>query len=178
MGTTFEALSDDLAAWLVAQPVFFVATAAPGARVNVSPKGLDSLRVLSPTELVFLNLTGSGNETAAHLAEDGRITVMAAGFEDPPRILRCYGVGRAVHRHDDGWEEYVDLFGERSGARQFVVVDVDLVQTSCGFGVPLMSFRRQRDRLDDWAAKQPDLEGYRARRNARSLDDRPTGIVP
>ena len=168
--------------FILRQHMFFVATAASGGRVNLSPKGLDALRVLGPNCVAYLDLTGSGNETAAHLRADGRLTLMMCAFEGPPRILRLYGQGRVARR---GAAEYARLLAEAFegeeplGARQIVVLDVDLVQTSCGFGVPLYDYRGERPALARWAeAKGADgLEAYRREHNAHSIDGLPTGPI-
>src|SRR5947209_15095461 len=122
------------------QHMFFIASAAPQSRVNLSPKGLDALRVIAPNKVAYLDLTGSGNETAAHLLADGRLTIMFCAFEGPPQILRLYGFGRIAHRNCDEYRHLLaDAFGgaEPLPARQMVMLDVELVQTSCGFGVPM-----------------------------------------
>jgi hypothetical protein len=163
------------------QHLFFTASAAPLGRVNLSPKGLHSLRVLGPNQVAYLDLTGSGNETAAHLLADGRLTIMFCAFEGAPIILRLYGRGRTVHR---GSPEYKRALAETFGgdepfaARQIVVLDVDLVHTSCGFGVPAFDYRGERDSLPRWAQSKGDegLEAYRRNHNARSMDGLPTGL--
>ncbi len=183
-----EAIDDELRAWIEAQPVFFVATAplAAGGHVNLSPKGLDTFRVLGPREVAYLDLTGSGNETAAHLAENGRITLMFCAFEGPPRILRLYGRGRVVRRSDPAWTGLRGRFGAgpvTAGARslhpaaerQIVHVAVDRIAVSCGFGVPLLRLVGPREALAEWAERKgPEgLREYRARRNRTSLDGLP-----
>ena len=144
------------------QPVFFVATAAEAARINLSPKGYHAFRVLSPTRVAYLDLGGSGNETNAHLAADGRITVMFCNFQQPALILRIYGRGRAVLPQDDEWSGLAAHFTLMPGTRQIFVIDVESVQTSCGWGVPFMEFQDERQTLkkahakadpDEWAAK-------------------------
>ncbi|MEW5726884.1 MAG: pyridoxamine 5'-phosphate oxidase family protein [Pseudomonadota bacterium] len=174
-----DAISDDHAAFMAAQPVFFVATATAEGRINLSPKGLDgTFRVLGPNRVAFLNLTGSGNETAAHLRIDDRITLMFCAFSGAPKILRLYGRGRAVHAGDAGWADLVGLFADLPGKRQVMVVEVDSVNSSCGFGVPLMEPRGQRTMLPDWAGgKGPaGIRRYWRDRNATSFDGLPTGI--
>jgi hypothetical protein len=163
------------------QHLFFTASATPLGRVNLSPKGLHSLRVLGPNQVAYLDLTGSGNETAAHLLADGRLTIMFCAFEGAPLILRLYGRGRTVYRDDP---EYKPLLAEAFGgdeplaARQIVVLDVELVHTSCGFGVPAFDFRGERDSLPRWAQSKGEagLEAYRRVHNARSMDGLPTGL--
>lgn len=179
MGKRFEALSEAHRDFIEAQQMFFVATAAADGRINLSPKGLDTLRVLGSNRVLWLNLTGSGNETATHLARDGRITLMFCAFNGAPEILRVYGRGRAVHPRDRDWEKYLDAFEPMLGARQVIDVAVELVQTSCGFAVPLYEYRGQRHVLDNWAEKKgrEGITQYWRERNAESLDGWPTGIA-
>lgn len=182
MGKQFTAIEDGHAGFIGRQHVFFTASAAAATRINVSPREIGALRILGPNAVVYLDRTGSGNETAAHLAADGRLTIMFCAFEGPPMIMRLYGRGRVVRR---GGEEYAALlagpFGgdEPLGARQMVHMDVDLVQTSCGFGVPLFDYEGERPSLDRWAeAKGPDgLAAYWREKNRFSLDGLPTGLV-
>ena len=180
MGKAFSEISDELRAFIEAQPMFFVATAplAEHGHVNLSPKGLDTFRVLSPTRVAYLDLTGSGNETAAHLAENGRITFMFCAFAGVPRILRLYGRGVAVLPGDEAWNQLSPLFPELPGARQIVLADLTRVQTSCGFGVPLLAEGRQRANLIRWAeAKGADgLQRYREDKNRRSIDGLPARV--
>jgi hypothetical protein len=163
------------------QHVFFTASATAQSRVNVSPKGLNTLRILDERTVAYLDLTGSGSETSAHLRIDGRLTLMFCAFEGNPQILRLYGHGRAVQR---GSGEYAQLLQsafsneEQPGSRQIVILDVDLVQTSCGFGVPLFDYTGERPSLINWAANKGEegLETYRRQKNARSIDGLPTGF--
>ena len=178
MGDRFKTLNDDLRTWIESQHVFFVATAAKEGSVNVSPKGQDSLKVLSPTELIWLNLTGSGNETAAHLLDTNRITIMWCAFEGPPRILRVYGTAETVHPRDPEWQACTELIPAALGARQYHRVTIDLVQTSCGYSVPLMDFQEDRKVLEMWSEKrgQDGIEAYWEEKNTQSIDGFPTGI--
>ncbi|MBZ9751035.1 pyridoxamine 5'-phosphate oxidase family protein [Deinococcus sp. HMF7604] len=178
MAKQLPAISDHLRAFIEAQPLFFVGTAAPDGRVNVSPKGLDSLRVLGPTQVVWLNVTGSGNETAAHLLQNPRMTLMFCAFQGPPLILRLYGQAQMLQPGDDGWDELLALFPALPGTRQLFVLEVDLVQTSCGMAVPLMTIEGQREDLNRWAERQTpeDLTAYRERKNTLSIDGFPTGL--
>jgi len=180
MGKKFEALLPDHEAFIVKQRVFFVGSAplSEEGRVNLSPKGYDCLRVLSPNRVAYLDMTGSGNETSAHLMENGRITLMFCAFEGPPNILRLYGRGKVVLRGTPEWEELYPRFKPIPGARQIVVVDFDLVQTSCGFAVPFMSFEKERDTLERWAVQKGDegLNAYWREKNVRSLDGLPTPL--
>ena len=177
MGKTIETVTPDLAAFIERQKVFFVATAplAAAGHVNLSPKGLDTFRLLSPSRAAYLDLTGSGNETAAHVAENERITLMFCAFEGSPMILRLYGRGRVVLPGTGDWEELAPGFPEFPNARQIVVVDLDRVQTSCGFGVPQMAFEGERDQLVKWAERKgpAGLAAYRREKNATSVDGLP-----
>ncbi|MGE5518103.1 MAG: pyridoxamine 5'-phosphate oxidase family protein [Bacteroidota bacterium] len=179
MAKFFDAINDDHAAFIRAQPMFFVATTPTDGRINLSPKGLGGcFALLGPNRVAFLNLTGSGNETAAHLLQDDRITIMFCAFTGAPNILRLYGHGRAVHPRDDEWAELRPLFGDYASARQVIVVTVDSVNTSCGFGVPLMDLVGQRAMLPEWAERKgPEGIGqYQRDRNSVSFDGAPTGI--
>ena len=150
MAEFFDALSDKHVAFVERQPVFFVATAAADARVNLSPKGMDCFRVLSPNRVAYLDVQGSGNETNAHLIADGRITIMFCAFDNPALILRLYGHGRPVLPQDPDWGEHAAHFHLLPGTRQIFVIHVEQVQTSCGWGVPHMSFERERDTLSKY----------------------------
>lgn len=178
MGTRYETIPDRLLEFIAAQRMFFVGTAAPDGRVNVSPKGMDSLRVLGPDRVVWLNVTGSGNETAAHLLESPRMTLMWCAFEGQPMILRLYGTARSVYAGDAEWDELMGHLDPIPGARQILDMQVDLVQTSCGTGVPLFDYVEDRSQLRRWAERKGDdgVEQYWRDRNAVSLDGRPTGI--
>jgi hypothetical protein len=173
-----EGIDPGLAEWITAQPLFFVASAPLSAEghVNLSPRGLDSFRVLGAHEVAYLDLTGSGNETAAHLAENGRITVMFCAFSGDPKILRLYGRGRVVLPRDADWDALRTRFpAELPAERQIVHVRVTRVQTSCGFGVPLLEYRGQRTMIHEWALRKgpKGLIEYRHRKNRRSLDGLP-----
>jgi hypothetical protein len=178
MAQQFTEITDRHRAFMEAQQMYFVATAARNGRVNVSPKGMDSLRVLSPTRVAWLNGTGSGNETAAHLLEVPRITLMFCSFLREPLILRLYGEALAVHHGDPEWDTLLALFPPMMGSRNIFVVDVDLVQTSCGYGVPLYEFVGQRQLMASWARKKgPEgLHAYQQEKNRVSIDGFPTGL--
>ncbi|WP_425955257.1 pyridoxamine 5'-phosphate oxidase family protein [Xylanimonas sp. McL0601] len=178
MAQQYDEISDRLAEFIGKQHLFFVATAARDGRVNVSPKGLDSLRVLGPQRVVWLNGTGSGNETAAHLREVNRMTLMFCSFERQPLILRLYGTATEVQPDQPEWDSLAGLFPPMTGARQVYDVSVDLVQTSCGYGVPFMEFAGERPLMEQWADKKgPDgLEVYQREKNVRSIDGFPTGL--
>lgn len=181
MGTRFKALEEKHTAFIRAQKMFFVATAAPQGRVNLSPKGMDSLRVLGPNRLVWLNLTGSGNETAAHLLEDPRMTVMFCAFEGSPLILRTYGTARNIRPGAADWDGLAALFPPMAGARQIYDLSIDLVLASCGMGVPVMRFEEGRGEkmLEPWCANlgENGVAEYQRRKNALSLDGKPTDIA-
>jgi hypothetical protein len=178
MGKRYPDLQPDQIAFIGQQHLYFVGTAAPGTRVNLSPKGMDSLRILGPARILWLNLTGSGNETAAHLALDPRITLMWCSFTTHPLILRAYGTARAIHLGDADWPELKAQLPDQPGARQIIDVRIDLVQSSCGFAVPFMDFREERPVLLNWATdKGPDgLRDYWANRNRETIDGIATGI--
>lgn len=177
MAEFFDSISDDHAAFIARQPVFFVATAAEVARINLSPKGMDAFRVLGPNRVGYLDVGGSGNETQAHLTQDGRITVMFCAFDKPALILRIYGRGRNVLPQDPDWAQHVGAFKILPGTRQIFLIDVDSVQTSCGWGVPHMSFERERDTLSrahqssDRAAREKKLAT-----RTKSIDGLPVRI--
>jgi len=175
MAKTHPEISGQMAAWIARQPLFFNATAplSPNGHVNVSPRGLDTFRVLGPKRVAYLDLTGSGNETAAHINENGRITIMFCAFEGDPLILRLYGEGEIILPGDEEWDDLRSLFpGEVPGVRQIFRVLVTRVQTSCGYGVPLMDFVAQRERLLDWATDKGDegVHQYQKEKNSRSID--------
>jgi Pyridoxamine 5'-phosphate oxidase len=162
-------------AMIAKQAVFFVATASDGARINLSPKGLDCFRVLAPDRVAYLDLAGSGNETHAHLIADGRITIMFCNFEQPALILRIYGHGRPVLPQDEGWSMLAQHFDLLPGTRQIFDIAVESVQTSCGWGVPLMHLEKPRDTLTKYHAQADETE-WLAKRSARvkSIDGLPT----
>lgn len=160
MAEFFDALTDDHRAFIARQPVFFVATAADGARINLSPKGMDSFRVLDDRTVAYLDVAGSGNETNAHLGVDGRITVMFCAFDNPALIFRIYGRGRAVLPQDGEWADLAAPFTLLPGTRQIFVIAIDSVQTSCGWGVPHMHFERERETLSKYHVKQSDAERF------------------
>lgn len=175
MSEFFDALNDKHVEMIGKQPVFFVATAAKDGRINLSPKGYDAFRVLSPKCVGYLDLGGSGNETHAHLSVDGRITFMFCNFEQPALILRIYGRGRAVLPQDAEWGELVQHFEIIAGTRQIFVADVESVQTSCGWGIPLMAFDRERETLKKaHAGMEADAWLARAKGRNKSIDGIPT----
>lgn len=178
MAKFIEQLSPELMAFIGRQKMFFVATAPQAGRVNISPKGLDSLRVLGPKTAAYLDLTGSGAETAAHIRENGRLTLMFCAFEGEPLILRLYGQGEVVRPELPAWADLKPTFPDILGARQIVLLHIDSVQTSCGFAVPLFDYAGERAQLVDWAEKKGEagLREYRQRKNRLSIDGLPTGL--
>jgi predicted pyridoxine 5'-phosphate oxidase superfamily flavin-nucleotide-binding protein len=178
MAKQLDGFTEDHRAFIAEQPLFFVATSAPGARLNLSPKGMDSLRVTGANRLLWLNVTGSGNETAAHLPLDPRMTVMWCSFGTRPLILRAYGTARVVHRGDADWPALAAELPDVPGARQVFDMAVEMVQTSCGFAVPFMEAPRERPVLRNWAEQKGEagLAAYWDEKNRKSIDGLPTGI--
>ena len=179
MADRFSELGPKHIEFIEKQHLYFVATAGAEGSVNLSPKGMDSLRVLNNQRVVWLNLTGSGNETAAHIAESSRMTLMFCSFDKQPLILRLYGQAKTIHARDDVWRELVQHFPSYTGARQVFDLDIELVQTSCGFAVPYYDLVGERETLSNWTEKtgRAGIEAYWKRKNVRSLDDKATGIV-
>jgi hypothetical protein len=182
MAKQFASMTPAHRDFIARQRIFFTASATSTSRVNVSPRPTDALRVLDERTVAYLDLTGSGSETAAHLRVDGRITLMFCALDEPPSILRLYGRGTSLPRNTS---DYAVLLAsafdnqEPLGARQIVRIDIDLVQTSCGYGVPLFEYIGERSTLQRWAQQKGDtgLEEYRRQKNARSLDGLPTGLA-
>jgi len=183
MAKTLDSIDERLGEFIGNQRIFFTASAAADGRVNVSPKDTASLRILNELTVVYLDQTGSGNETAAHVrASGGRLTLMFCAFEGAPMILRLYGTAKVVARKGG---EYAELLGsafggvEPPGARQMIVLYVDRVQTSCGYGVPLFEYAGERDTLRRWAISKGEsgLKDYRRQKNVTSIDGMPTGLV-
>jgi predicted pyridoxine 5'-phosphate oxidase superfamily flavin-nucleotide-binding protein len=177
MATVHERITPPVREWIERQHLFFVATAplTGDGHVNVSPKGLDTLRILDEMSVAYLDLTGSGAETVAHLRENGRITLMFCAFDGPPRIVRLQGKGRVVVRGDAEWTALAERFDEHRGQRAVIVVECDRIADSCGYSVPLFDYVGQRSKLTEWADHRTDeeLETYRATKNARSIDGLP-----
>ena len=181
MGKQFPAMTPAHREFIAKQRIFFTATATASSRVNVSPRPTDALRVLDDRTVLYLDLTGSGSETAAHLRMDGRITLMFCAFEEPPNILRLYGRGTSFRARPAICLAAGFCLQQRraAGARQIVRIDIDLVQTSCGYGVPLFDYAGERETLRRWAEHKGDagLEEYWRLKNARSIDGLPTGLA-
>jgi hypothetical protein len=175
----FEKLDDKLKDFIQQQHMYFVGTAGAEGFVNVSPKGMDSFRIVDDTTVAWLNLTGSGNETAAHVLENGRMTVMFCAFDKQPLIMRLYGQATAVHPRDQRWGELSALFPAYTGARQIFVLDLELVQTSCGYAVPYYQLKGERPTLTKWADTRGvvGIQDYWAEKNQKSLNDKDTGIL-
>ena len=180
MGKFSDSLQPAHTAFIEKQKMFFVATAplAANGHINLSPKGLDSFRVLSPNQVIYLDITGSGNETSAHILENGRITLMFCAFDGPPNILRLYGIGTTILPHHPLFEEYLALFPDAPGIRQMILTDVHKVQTSCGYTVPLYEYAGERDHAWKWVEKKgaDGLVQYRNDNNTTSMDGLPTAI--
>jgi Pyridoxamine 5'-phosphate oxidase len=180
MAKFYTELSDAHREFIARQKIYFVASAPHAGRVNLSPKGMDTFRLLAATRVGYLDGTGSGNETAAHLLENGRVTIMLCSFDTAPLIFRIYGRGRAVHPRDAEWPELRPRFGPPlPGERQIIVVKIESIQTSCGFAVPFFDYRGERDTLTDYCVKKgPEgMAAYRAEKNQRSIDGLPTGLL-
>lgn len=177
MATEYTELDDKLTQWILDQKMYFVATAPldGSQRINCSPKGLDTFRVLDTKRVAYLDLTGSGVETIAHIRENGRIVLMWCAFEGPPRILRIYG---RAHFHLPGSMEFDELIGafeRKLGERSIIEIEVETVRTSCGFGVPIYQYEGERDALPKWAEKKGEqgVEDYQQLNNLTNIDDLP-----
>jgi hypothetical protein len=181
MGKFFDSMMEHVQDFIRAQHVFFVGSAPLSAEghVNISPKGLDSFRILSSNKVAYLDLTGSGNETSAHLEENGRITLMFCAFDGPPNVVRLFGQGRTVVPTMPEWDELSVLFPTYPGIRQIIMVEVTRVGTSCGYAVPFFEYQGERETLFRWAEKKGDdgLEKYRHDKNRKSMDGLPTTLA-
>jgi hypothetical protein len=180
MAKFFDCITEELQDFIAAQHLFFVGTAplSPTGHVNLSPKGLDCFRILSPNRVAYLDLTGSGNETSAHLQENGRITFMFCAFQEPPCILRLYGEGQTILPNFPDWNSLYSLFPQIPGTRQIIVADIDKVQTSCGYGVPLYEYQGQRQTIVKWARNKgtQGVQDYQQQKNLVSIDGLPTPL--
>lgn len=178
MAKFFTELNDAHREFIGAQHIFFHATAPMQGRINLSPKGLDTFRILCGTRVAYLDLTGSECETAAHLAENGRLTIMFCSFDEKPLILRLYGRGSVVRARDADWRQLRPRFPDIPGERQIVVLDIESIMTTCGFAVPLFDFKREREQLIDFTCKMGDekMDAYRHERNQASIDGMPTHL--
>jgi hypothetical protein len=177
MGKTRSMLDDAARSFIEAQHIFFVASAPLDAagHVNLSPKGLDTFRVLGPTTVAYIDFNGSGVETIAHLRENGRIVLMFCAFQGPPNVFRLYGHGHVVEQHEPEFAALAENFPTSENARSMIIVELTRVTDSCGYGVPLFQYEGEREQLGAWARKQgPEgLQAYRERKNANSIDGLP-----
>lgn len=178
MAKFYSQLTLELHSFIQKQKIFFTATAPHSGRINLSPKGIDTFRCIDLTTVAYLDLTGSGNETAAHLYENGRMTIMFCSFDANPLILRLYGRGEVINKESDCFNELHSLFTDTPGERQIILLNIESVQTSCGLGVPVYEFKEERDTLIDWAAKkgQSGIEQYQRKKNLESIDGLPTKL--
>ena len=180
MAKVFDCITEELQNFIASQHIFFVGSAPLSAtgHVNLSPKGLESFRILSAHQVAYLDFTGSGNETSAHLQENGRITFMFCAFEEPPRILRLYGQGYTILPSSPDCNNLYSLFPQIPGTRQIIVADIERVQSSCGFAVPLYEYQSQRQTLINWASKkgEPGIQEYQQQKNIISIDGLPTPL--
>lgn len=175
MGKLFPTIDDRLRAFIEAQQLFFVATAPSGdeGHVNCSPKGLDTFRILGPTTVAYLDFTGSGVETIAHVRQNGRIVIMFCAFAGPPKIVRLHGRAAVVEPNDAEFAALAAHFGEIPyGTRSIIRIDVTRISDSCGYGVPLMTFERQREQLPAWASRksEEEMREYQRKKNGESID--------
>lgn len=178
MGKLYTELDPGSIKFITEQKVFFVATAPKDGTINLSPKGIESFKVIDNKRVIWLNLTGSGNETAAHLLDNKRITVMFCAFEGKPNILRIYGKARSIYPKDPSWTELIKLFPALPGTRQLIDIQIDHIQNSCGMGVPVLKFQNERNELIRWAEKkgEEEIKKYWEEKNKISIDGNPTGI--
>jgi Pyridoxamine 5'-phosphate oxidase len=178
MSEWYQSITSEMKRFIAEQKVFFVATAPREGRINLSPKGMDTFRVISDNRVLYLDLTGSGNETAAHLYENGRITIMFCSFDRTARIMRLYGRGRAIQTRDGKWREYLALFPSEPGVRQIMEIEVEAAMTSCGYAVPRFDGREERDTLRQYWQRRSDdaVMEYHRQHNLESIDGLPTGI--
>jgi hypothetical protein len=177
MAKVYAALDEDLVEFLMAQHVFFVATAPTGplGHVNLSPKGLASFRVLAPNTVAYLDFNGSGVETIAHLRQNGRIVFMFCAFQGPPKIVRLYGKGRAIGPHEPEFSELLPRFSAELPARAIIQVTLERISDSCGYGVPRYRYEGERDQSMKWADKKgaAGIAAYQRQKNAESIDGLP-----
>ncbi|MEN7548275.1 pyridoxamine 5'-phosphate oxidase family protein [Rapidithrix thailandica] len=175
MGKLIEALDQTLIDFIQKQKIFFVATAPEEGRINLSPKGMDTFRALGPNQVAYQDLTGSGNQTAAHVLENGRMTVMFCSFEKNPLILRLFGKEEVIQSSDERWNEYMTHFEPLLGTRQIFVLHIDSVQSSCGFSIPFYQYQGERSTLLDWSERKGEegLNNYRRAKNSISINGKP-----
>lgn len=182
MGKEYTEIDERIQKWIARQHMFFVSTAPTDSKglINCSPKGLDSLRVLGPRSIAYVDTGGSGIETVAHLRDNGRITLMMCAFDGPPKIFRFYGQGEAVEPHHEDFDGLLSKFPDMPAARNVIRISVDRIIDSCGYGVPLYDFKSHRDSLSNYFDKQTDEDiwAYRRDRNSESLDGLPGLAFP
>ena len=181
MSKWFEEVTPEMITFIDNQKVFFVATAPREGHINLSPKGMDTFRVLDSRKAIYLDLTGSGNETAAHLRENARITIMFCSFDKAASIMRLYGRGRVIHPGDGEWQAYLAKFAPVPGVRQIMEINIERAMTSCGYGVPRLEDENleERDTLRKyWEKDGADPEKYQRKHNVLSIDGLPTGVLP
>lgn len=178
MAKQYDHLNDRIKRFIKTQKIFFVATSTPDSRINLSPKGMDTFKVMDENRVLWLNVTGSGNETAAHLFADGRITIMFCSFKGAPMILRLYGKGKVIQPNDENWESSYQHFPNIAGARQIFDIRIEMVQTSCGMSIPIYEFKEDRSLLNDWAVKKGEdgIKEYWKEKNENSIDGISTHI--
>ena len=178
MAEQFPALDAKHIEFIQNQHMFFVGTAGAEGRVNVSPKGMDTFRVMDNNRVIWLNLTGSGNETAAHILENGRMTIMFCSFDRQPLILRLYGESKVIHESDSDWQQLLSEFPDFTGARQVFDMQIEMVQTSCGYAVPFYEMTGERPTLTKWADNRgrDGIKDYWQEKNLKSIDGKETGI--
>lgn len=178
MAKFYSELNETLQKFITAQQMFFVATAPVVGRINLSPKGMDTFRYLDSKTVAYLDLVGSGNETAAHITENGRLTMMFCSFGEKPLILRLSGQGRVIRPRDAAWTELYARFESYPNARQIIILDIAQVQTSCGFGVPMYEFKHRRTNMAEWVAQKgtAGLIKYQREHNQESIDGLPTKL--
>lgn len=179
MSKFYTKITSRLQKFIEAQKIFFIATAPNSGRINLSPKGMDSFRVINENRVLWLNVTGSGNETAAHLNENKRITIMFCSFEKVPNILRLYGKGKEIKPNDATWNKVISLFSETPGTRQIFDITIESAQTSCGMSIPFYEFKGERNDLNNWAENQGEenIKQYWENKNQTSIDGLPTNIL-
>jgi hypothetical protein len=179
MAKFYSELTDELQEFITRQHIFFTASAPSSGRINLSPKGIDTFRCLDRRTVAYLDLTGSGNETSAHLIENGRLTIMFCSFTQKPLILRLYGQGSVIRPKDDTWQSLADLFEPLPGTRQIIQMAIESVQTSCGYGVPLYDYVGERETLINWAEKKGEvgIRQYWHDKNQTSIDGLPTHLL-
>ena len=179
MSKFYTKITSRLQKFIEVQKIFFVATAPNNGRINLSPKGMDSFRVINENRVLWLNVTGSGNETAAHLLENDRITIMFCAFEGAPNILRLYGKGKEIKEGDASWNDLITLFPETPGTRQIFDISIASAQTSCGMSIPFYEYKGERNELNNWAAEQgkEGITQYWKDKNQTSIDGLPTKIL-